>query len=123
MQGQMDGVDVPARQRDEPTVRVSTVAWRRWLMRDELGVVVVLVALVLIVGIAHPAFLHKGNLLGIAQNSVYVGLMACGMVFPLAMREVDLSVGGNYALGIVCILVGLVLLIWPRIAASRGTRI
>jgi len=29
----------------------------------------------------------------------------------------------NYALGIACILIGLVLLIWPRIAATRGTRI
>jgi hypothetical protein len=29
----------------------------------------------------------------------------------------------NYPLGIVCILVGLVLLVWPRITATRGTRI
>jgi uncharacterized membrane protein HdeD (DUF308 family) len=30
----------------------------------------------------------------------------------------------NYALGILCILIGLVLLIWPRISAStRRTRI
>ena len=43
----------------------------------------------------------SSNLLSTAQSSTYVGLMACGMVFPLAMREVDLSVGGNYALGIV----------------------
>jgi len=28
-----------------------------------------------------------------------------------------------YALGIVCILVGLVLLLWPRITAARGSRI
>jgi hypothetical protein len=27
----------------------------------------------------------------------------------------------HYALGIVCILIGLVLLLWPRIAAGRGT--
>lgn len=26
----------------------------------------------------------------------------------------------NYALGIICILIGLVLLIWPRISAGRG---
>jgi hypothetical protein len=29
----------------------------------------------------------------------------------------------HYALGIACILVGLVLLIWPRLSASRGTRV
>jgi hypothetical protein len=56
-------------------------------------------------------------------------------VDPLGMRArmqlslllivigIVLAILVNYALGIVCILVGLVLLIWPRIAASRGTRI
>ena len=75
--------------------------WRRYLLRDELGVVIVLVGLVAVVGVVHPTFLSANNLLDTAQSSCYVGLMACGMVFPLAMREVDLSVGGNYALGIV----------------------
>jgi ribose transport system permease protein len=97
---QVDDVAAPPiTDRAEPAG--SRSAWRRWVLRDELGVVIVLVALVVIVGIAHPTFLNRGNLLANAQNSVYVGLMACGMVFPLAMREVDLSVGGNYALGIV----------------------
>ena len=73
---------------------------RRWV-RDELGVVLVLIVLVIAVGWSHPAFLHSNNLLTTVQNSSYVGLMACGMVFALAMREVDLSVGGIYALGIV----------------------
>jgi ribose/xylose/arabinose/galactoside ABC-type transport system permease subunit len=88
---------------DSPEVRhhSGTPPWRRYLLRDELGVVIVLVGLVAIVGIVHPAFMTSGNLLSTAQSSTYVGLMACGMVFPLAMREVDLSVGGNYALGIV----------------------
>ena len=76
-------------------------AWRRYLLRDELGVVLVLAGLVVLVGVVHPPFLNSGNLLSTAQSSSYVGLMACGMVFPLAMREVDLSVGGNYAFGIV----------------------
>lgn len=79
--------------RDEP--------WYRRLLPDELGVGLVLVVLVVGVGIAHPDFLVPGSLLSTAQSSVYVGLMACGMVFPLAMREVDLSVGGVYSLGIV----------------------
>lgn len=82
-------------------------AWRRRLMRDELGVSLVLVLLVAAAGIAHPAFVHKDNLLSIAQNSSYVGLMAVGMVFALAMREVDLSVGGTYTL---CLVVGAVLI-------------
>jgi ribose/xylose/arabinose/galactoside ABC-type transport system permease subunit len=95
--------------------------WRRHLVRDELGVVIVLVALVLVVGISHPPFLNSGNLLSTAQSSSYVGLMACGMVFPLAMREVDLSVGGNYAFGVV---LGAVLMVhgWtPWLAALALT--
>ncbi|WP_372664348.1 ABC transporter permease [Amycolatopsis kentuckyensis] len=80
---------------------MSTLPRYRHFLRDELGVVLVLAVLVGVVGLAHPDFLRPVNLLSTAQSSVYVGLMACGMVFPLAMREVDLSLGGQYALGIV----------------------
>lgn len=83
-----------------PTRPARRTSPRRWV-RDELGVVLVLIVLVIAVGWSHPAFLHSNNLLTTMQNSSYVGLMACGMVFALAMREVDLSVGGIYALGIV----------------------
>jgi hypothetical protein len=40
----------------------------------------------------------------------------------LIVIGIALAVLVNYALGIVCILVGLVLLVWPRITATRGTR-
>ena len=73
----------------------------RHLLRDETGVGGVLVLLVLGIGIVRPDFLVPANLLTTVHNSVYIGLMACGTVFALAMREVDLSVGGMYALGAV----------------------
>ncbi|MFG1925843.1 ABC transporter permease [Cryptosporangium sp. NPDC048952] len=73
---------------------------RTWL-RDEAGVLVVLVALVVVVGAFRPDFLITGNLTEIARQSSYIGILAIGMVFALAMREVDLSVGGTYALTIV----------------------
>jgi hypothetical protein len=43
------------------------------------------------------------------------------MELPLLLIIVGivLAILVNYALGIVCILIGLVLLIWPRITASR----
>jgi ribose/xylose/arabinose/galactoside ABC-type transport system permease subunit len=59
------------------------------------------------VGAFRRDFVQSDNLLEIARQSAYVGIMACGMVFPLAMREVDLSVGGTYAL---CIVAGAVLM-------------
>lgn len=88
----------------------GTGAWRLPLprfARDEAGVIAVLVVIVAAVGFFHPEFVRSGNLLSIAHNTVYVGLMACGVVFPLAMREVDLSVGGMYAM---CMVVGAVLI-------------
>ena len=91
---------------DRAPVRPATPAGPgrlRWLsrIRDEAGVLVVLAVLVAVVGIFRPDFLNAGNLLETARQSAYVGILACGMVFPLAMREVDLSVGGSYALTIV----------------------
>jgi ribose transport system permease protein len=83
----------------QPTV--TTTAWYRKLVRDETGVTAILVVLVLGVGLLHPAFLVADNLLSTARSAVFVGLMAAGMVFALAMREVDLSVGGTFALTIV----------------------
>ena len=41
----------------------------------------------------------------------------------LIIIGIALAILVNYALGILCILVGLVLLVWPRITASRGTRV
>jgi ribose/xylose/arabinose/galactoside ABC-type transport system permease subunit len=75
--------------------------WYRRLVRDETGVVAVLIVLVLGVGVFQPDFLDPDNLLSTGRNAVYVGLLAAGMVFPLAMREVDLSVGGTFALTMV----------------------
>jgi hypothetical protein len=38
----------------------------------------------------------------------------------LIIIGIALAILVNYALGILCIVIGLVLLIWPRIAAGRG---
>jgi hypothetical protein len=41
----------------------------------------------------------------------------------LIVIGIALAILVNYALGIVCILIGLVLLVWPRLRAGRATRI
>lgn len=81
--------------------KVAPTKWYRRFVRDETGVTAILIALVLGVGLLHPAFFVTDNLLSTARSAVFIGLMAAGMVFALAMREVDLSVGGNFALSIV----------------------
>lgn len=81
--------------------KVAATRWSAPFVRDETGVTAILVVLVLGVGLIHPAFLGMDSLLSTARGAVFVGLMAAGMVFALAMREVDLSVGGIFALTIV----------------------
>lgn len=99
----LKGGSVPRGTRDRNGIRTASArsSWYRHLFRDETGVGLVLVVLVAAIGIARPDFLAPDNLLTTAHNSVYIGLMACGMAFALAMREVDLSVGGTYALTVV----------------------
>jgi hypothetical protein len=41
----------------------------------------------------------------------------------LIVIGIILAVLVNYALGIVCILIGLVLLVWPRLSAGRADRV
>jgi len=69
----------------------------RLVLLDELGVILSLVLMVAVVGYFNHDFLRTDNLLNVARSSTSVGILALGMVFALAMREVDLSVGGVYA--------------------------
>ena len=41
----------------------------------------------------------------------------------LIIIGIVLAILVNYILGILCILIGLVLLLWPRLTAARGSRI
>jgi hypothetical protein len=41
----------------------------------------------------------------------------------LIVIGIVLAILVNYALGIVCIVIGLALLIWPRLTAGRGARV
>jgi ribose transport system permease protein len=68
---------------------------------DELGVIAALVALVLVIGAFHPTFLEWAQLVDVVEQAAFVGILACGMTYLLAMRELDLSVGSTYALSII----------------------
>lgn len=74
---------------------------RRILAVNEFGVVVVLVALVVVIGLFHPAFLDRAQLLDVVRQAAFIGVLACGMTYLLAMRELDLSVGSTYALSLI----------------------
>lgn len=66
--------------------------------RDYLGVLIAIVVMVLIIGLAHPAFLRFSQLTDVLNQATFVAILACGMALLLAMRELDLSVGSTYAL-------------------------
>ena len=70
--------------------------------QDYIGVLIAIVALVLIIGSVRPDFFNVSNLLDILRQSTTVALLACGMAFLLAMRELDLSVGAIYGLTTLC---------------------
>ena len=65
------------------------------------SVLVATVGLTLLIGVMHPNFLQMGQMLDILQASSYVALMAIGMSFLIAMREIDLSVGSQFGLCVI----------------------
>ena len=72
------------------------------ISQDYIGVLVAMVVLVLVIGVMHPDFLAPGQLLDILNQATFVAVLACGMAFLLAMRELDLSVGSTYGLTCLC---------------------
>jgi ribose/xylose/arabinose/galactoside ABC-type transport system permease subunit len=58
-----------------------------------------MLAIVVIVAIAEPAFLTPGNLIGIVRQVAIIGIMAVCMTFVIMTGGVDLSVGPVLALG------------------------
>jgi ribose transport system permease protein len=70
--------------------RVRSVAGR---LPEEFGVVAALVILVALIGVFRPGFLAPSNLMQQVGGSAFIGMLALGMVFLLAIRDIDLSVG------------------------------
>jgi ribose transport system permease protein len=95
---------------------------RRFRVRlpDELGVVVALVVIVAVIGIPHSDFLQPYNLLRIMSSYAPYGMIACGMVYLLALGEIDLSVGWNWNFSAVITAKAMIAGIDPWIAALLG---
>jgi ribose transport system permease protein len=53
--------------------------------------------MILAIGIPHPEFFSFGSIRTILRQSALVGIIAFGMVYLVAMVEIDLSVGGIFA--------------------------
>jgi ribose transport system permease protein len=68
---------------------------RRW--PEETGLVVVFLLMILAIGIPYPEFLSLGSIKTVLRQSALISIIAFGMVFLVAMVEIDLSVGGIFA--------------------------
>jgi ribose transport system permease protein len=88
-------------ERHDDRFRTLENAVARLTSVESVSVVVATVVLILAIGAFHHNFLSRANLLAILQQSVYIGILAAGMSFLLAMREIDLSVGSNFGLSLI----------------------
>lgn len=66
-----------------------------WRIRvpEEISVFIALVALIVFIGLSRPKFINPVNLVRLMGNTSFWGILALGMVFLLAIGEIDLSVG------------------------------
>ena len=64
----------------------------RLLAQRELLLIVVIVATVIIFSIANPSFLSLGHLYGLGRSTVYLGIMALGVMLVLLTGGIDISV-------------------------------
>ena len=69
----------------------------RWRWSEDTGLIIVFVLMILAIGIPHPEFFSFGSIKTILRQSALVGIIAFGMVYLVAMVEIDLSVGGIFA--------------------------
>lgn len=67
------------------------------LLLGEQGLLVIFVVAFALVSLLVPNFLTERNMLGLLQSVVTVGIIACTMMFCLAARDFDLSVGSTVA--------------------------
>jgi ribose transport system permease protein len=104
------------------TVKSNPAAATRRKIRlpDEIGVIGALAIMVAIISIARPEFLNPINLLRLFGNTAFYGMIALAMVFLLAIREIDLSVGWMFNFSAVIAATLMVNDVDPWIAALGG---
>ena len=98
----------------------KTSSRSRVRLPDEIGVIAALVAMMVVVGVARPRFLNPINLFALLGNTTFLGMLALGMVFLLAIREIDLSVGWMFNFSAVIAAMLMVAGFNPWLAAGAG---
>ncbi len=102
------------------TRHVASLPRARRRLPDESGVAVALLALVVIIGILRPNFLQPLTLFQQLSGAAFIGMLALGMVFVVAVRDIDLSIGWMFNFSAVIAAKAMVAGIDPWIAAAIG---
>jgi ribose transport system permease protein len=99
----------------------APVRSRSWLqLPEETGVIVALIVMIAVIGFAKPRFLNPINLFTVLGNTTFQGMLSLGMVFLLAIREIDLSVGWMFNFSAVIAALLMVAGVNPWIAMAAG---
>jgi ribose transport system permease protein len=94
--------------REEPPQRGLRSLARRIGQVDEIGVIGALIILIVLLAVLVPdTFLTAQNVINVSRQASYVGIMAVGMVFVIAMGDIDLSVGSIWMLSSVMMAIAL----------------
>ena len=94
--------------RDEPPQGGPRSLLRRVGQVDEIGVIGALIVLIVLLALLVPeTFLTAQNFINVSRQASYVGIMAVGMVFVIAMGDIDLSVGSIWMLSSVMMAIAL----------------
>lgn len=73
------------------------MAFLKRLLLGEQGLLVIFVIAFAAVSVFVPSFITERNMLGLFQSVVTIGIVSCTMMFCLASRDFDLSVGSIVA--------------------------
>ncbi|WP_026782855.1 L-arabinose ABC transporter permease AraH [Pleomorphomonas koreensis] len=73
------------------------MAFLKRLLLGEQGLLVIFIIAFAVVSVFVPSFLTERNMLGLFQSVVTIGIVSCTMMFCLASRDFDLSVGSIVA--------------------------
>ncbi|MFN8592624.1 MAG: ABC transporter permease [Thermomicrobiales bacterium] len=99
-------MDIPVSS-DRPSRGARTVLQKLGQI-DEIGVIGALALLVVLLALLVPeTFLTTQNFINVSRQASYVAIMAVGMVFVIAMGDIDLSVGSVWMLSSVMMAIAL----------------
>jgi ribose transport system permease protein len=103
-----------------PRPAQDAAARTRRRLPDETGVLVALFTLVVVIGVLRPNFFLPATLFQQLSGAAFIGILALGMVFVVAIRDIDLSVGWMFNFSAVIAAKAMVAGVDPWIAAGIG---